>query len=140
MRFWVRTYNKREVLQAVAGGHSSVPGARSAEEQGIQPLNRHVESGRHPLRHSQRHLPLQRRRGHHRPDTERRIHVPSEPLEGRFQGRFANLTLLLICLFLSKIAVSQNSSKLEHRQLYTWEKKSLKIKLKFYYLMSKTMG
>ena len=50
LRLRLRTYYFREVVQALARRHACLSGARSAQEQGLQSLHRHLVRRRHPLR------------------------------------------------------------------------------------------
>ena len=81
MRLRLRTHHRREVVPALGGGHAGLPGARGAAQPGLQPLAGHVVGGRDHVRQPQRHVPLQRGRGHQRPDPECCVHVPGLPLE-----------------------------------------------------------
>lgn len=53
----------------------------SATQQRVQPVSGHVERRSDCVRQPQWNLPIQRRRRYQRANTERCLHVPTEPLE-----------------------------------------------------------
>lgn len=86
VRFWFRPHHRREVISPLGCGDPCVPGPGGPAQQGLQSLAGHVVGGCHNLREPQRDLPLQRGRGHQRPNSERRLYVPLPPLEEGLPG------------------------------------------------------
>ena len=83
LRLWLCPHHRQEVIPQVHCGHPGLPGPggalpQCAQAAGLQPGPGHVVHRGHHLRQPVGAVPVQRGRGHRRPDQERPVHVPGQ--------------------------------------------------------------